>query len=603
MAHEVDIGDPFVITSGEEDERERIRRETEAQMAALRALGAQVEDVRAGAELPPRTPEAVGLSAVPPAAAPAPALTAPAPAPGSVVRGNVPPPGVQARPVRGGYLVAQEPDIAERQRWTQAVEQARARSRALQAAGAPAAPSATVPEGAEGLAAPRPGARMLAAAGGKPWREWRDPLEVQAEEQRERGRWAQLAGGLVDLGTLFATRGRGTGGVTQIVAQAAAREAEEVARARAERAAAGERLDREKRERIVEERAAQRRDPQSEANRRYREVLAQRLPGVSVPETLTVEDTESRGLLEGMAAARDRAEALRQTEEARVQARAGEREDVQAHQREQQRERIEAQQRLADLRARAHGRGGGGGAGLSVDEQREAVVADLQQRLGLSRAEAEARVRGLRSQEMRQLAMTALRTDIATAGAGRRAEGRAAARTEQGEAEHRVPGWTRGANAPALGPAERSNVRNAAAEERRVRALSQRMERLAAEIPTIERASPALSERMAEARATHEQVISALRVMGNYGAPVESELARMEQLAPRLNSVDGVLSAVAVYRTLPRSVATGLDAWMGGMGYAREAAAAQGQIRIRLPNGMTGRWPADRPLPEGASRL
>ena len=107
-------------------------------------------------------------------------------------------------------------------------------------------------------------------------------------------------------------------------------------------------------------------------------------------------------------------------------------------------------------------------------------------------------------------------------------------------------------------------------------------------------------------RGAHEQIINALRNVGNYGVPQEAELTRMESLAPRLGSVAGVLSARNMYSGLSSSMRQRMDDYMGsynlsraegggGQARAQVAPAVAGRRRVRLPSGrMTQPLTADQ---------
>lgn len=131
-----------------------------------------------------------------------------------------------------------------------------------------------------------------------------------------------------------------------------------------------------------------------------------------------------------------------------------------------------------------------------------------------------------------------------------------------------------------------------------------------------------LTPMLGEARAIHEQLQNTLRVLGHYGVPSENELARMERLAPSLESVQGFINAVPAYQgilaTQTRNThahmlnSYGLEPAQGGIDAQRrrpagaapapgaQAPAQGGRMRIRLADGRTGTLPAGTPLPPGA---
>lgn len=392
------------------------------------------------------------------------------------------------------------------------------------------------------------------------------------------------------------------------------------------------RAERGAQRRAEEDRAADarqralREDPTSESNRRYRQALAARLPDMQIPETLTINDTETRGLFEGLATARDRENQLRlqgqqresltqQQIEARDRAREDEREwrdlnreDTQAFQAEEHGLDRRSREHIAELRRRVRSGGSGGnglGARIQGTTDREAMVDLVARELNIPREEANLMVptNARRFDTFRsQFGMAHVRPDV-----------REGVQQSRDAAQHVIPGWDRDPGAPVLGQSSRDNLLQANAEARRVRGFSQQLAQLATEITAAQRAGAAagvLNAKMARARAIHEQLTNALRVIGNYGVPQAAELARMERLAPRLDSVEGWLSAVPIYREMPAAIDGGLTEYMGGYGYRRARAgggggrqARPGMIRIRLSDGTTGSWPEGRPLPSGATEI
>lgn len=222
-----------------------------------------------------------------------------------------------------------------------------------------------------------------------------------AQEQARAGRlWAGLARG---INTAFGTP-RADNALAQIQAQSdtpvqdlLTRRREEMRRAEADRQA---------------QLRAERTDPQSETNRRLQGALQARLGDSIDPETLshmTVEDTDSLGILGGVAAARDRAQQAREQRALQNDAR----EDQQAAQLQmaqyiqgEQNARNEADNAAAMERARLRRRGagaGGGGAGADAQTSVEGLRQSYRDSFGDGITPAqEALIQQLGPQDLRQ---------------------------------------------------------------------------------------------------------------------------------------------------------------------------------------------------------
>lgn len=215
--------------------------------------------------------------------------------------------------------------------------------------------------------------------------------------------------------------------------------------------------------------------------------------------------------------------------------------------------------------------GGGGGASTSRGD-----VTELARQAGMSEVEINAYGTSRRDRErLRQEAI--LRT---------RRQGRTAGR----DAGTQVPGWQfNDRGDPGLTAPEVRTIRNANAQARVLQGRIRNMLGLVNEVNSLQAAgarASVVSAAMGRARAEHEQIINALREVGNYGVPQEAELARMEALAPRLDSVEGLLSARNVYRGLGSSMSGRMDDYMSAYNLVRDRAAGQ------RPTGHGGRSPS-----------
>jgi hypothetical protein len=136
-----------------------------------------------------------------------------------------------------------------------------------------------------------------------------------------------------------------------------------------------------------------------------------------------------------------------------------------------------------------------------------------------------------------------------------------------------VPGWARQPGAPRLQPGAAQDARERVATFNALSTYAQQMTALANRVDSMQRAGAAagvLGREVARARHIHEQMISALRTIGNYGVPNGTELQRMESLAPRLDSVDGLLNARNLYDGMRRTIWTSTLAKMRADGYVPE---------------------------------
>jgi hypothetical protein len=352
---------------------------------------------------------------------------------------------------------------------------------------------------------------------------------------------------------------------------------------------------------------AQRRDPASPINRRFQEALRTRFGDAISDDVLgqmTVEDSESVGLLGARQAAAERLESD-------VRTRAQQLDDF-----ERQRgatlemEGIRHAGDLEEIAARNAGRrrpgGGGGGGGAPFTDRRAQFIDQIAQQTGRNRAELEVLVPSNPHQfDMfaRSYAADSLIRDPNT-------DATTGVHADQVERQHRVPGWSRSADAPQLSQAELSDVRQAAGQIRIINDLSHRMRQIAQRIRAAERVRGAIgddSPLMAEARQTQEQLSNALRTAGNYGVPNGTELERMERLAPRLDTVRGFLGAENQYEALNRTMWNATKSRLSEYGYTfgggaggsggsatpppAGGAAGGDRVRVRLPNGRTGTIP------------
>lgn len=240
---------------------------------------------------------------------------------------------------------------------------------------------------------------------------------------------------------------------------------------------------------------------------------------------------------------------------------------------------------LTNRRGRGTGAGGGGSA-----QSAESVQA-LARRSGMSEEEIAAFGTSRRDRE-------ALRTEALRRGRAGRDAGTV------------IPGWQFGESGdPGLSAPEVTRLRDTNAQANILQGQIRTMLSLIDEVGTLEAAGAeqgVVSERMGRVRGAHEQIINALRNVGNYGVPQEAELTRMESLAPRLGSVAGVLSARNMYSGLSSSMRQRMDDYMGsynlsraegggGQARAQVAPAVAGRRRVRLPSGrMTQPLTADQ---------
>ena len=169
-----------------------------------------------------------------------------------------------------------------------------------------------------------------------------------------------------------------------------------------------------------------------------------------------------------------------------------------------------------------------------------------------------------------------------------------------------IPGWRERPDAPQLTAPEYRTLRALNADIRSVNQHIGRMQELGRTVSAAERAGnrAVVTESMQDARATHELITVALRNIGHYGVPQAAELERMEALAPRLTTADGIVNAVRAYGGMRTALDRGATETMASYGYERDTGqpargAAQRQpaadaVRFRDPEtGRTGSAPRD----------
>lgn len=141
--------------------------------------------------------------------------------------------------------------------------------------------------------------------------------------------------------------------------------------------------------------------------------------------------------------------------------------------------------------------------------------------------------------------------------------------------EYRMYGYERrtgDADTPELDRTQIRTIRERVRSMEVIESLTNELERLTGEISAAEQAGAAigqLSDQVADAQQLHEQVINALRDIGNYGVPTGNELQRMEALAPQLTSLQGIRNARTQYRALRGGMRRRTDAQMMVDGYRR----------------------------------
>jgi hypothetical protein len=239
---------------------------------------------------------------------------------------------------------------------------------------------------------------------------------------------------------------------------------------------------------------------------------------------------------------------------------------------------MEADQARADRRQTQRGaQGGGGGAPLA--ERRQRAVAAFQARYRVSAEEAEAAVpqsrRALEAYE-RSAATARVLTEESRIRAGA-SEGQ---RAQRDDAAHRVPGWVRLPNAPRLSDTELRQARDSVGTLNELRVNAAELRQIAQQVTAMEQAGASagvLGPKMARARELHESVSNALRTIGGYGVPAASELARMDRLAPQLQTAQGLVNAAELYRALPEVMGRNAANRLRALGYVEPSA----RVRVR----------------------
>lgn len=246
--------------------------------------------------------------------------------------------------------------------------------------------------------------------------------------------------------------------------------------------------------------------------------------------------------------------------------------------------------RIRDVRRRGRRAGAGGGGGQRRAESR-AAVERAARRAGMSDEEIAAF--GSSRRDLEQLRREAIQRSRRQSRAGR-------------EAGTVIPGWEQSGESVGLTAPEVRTLRNANAQARILQGQIRTMESLVDEVSRLEAAGAeagVVSAAMGRARAAHEQVINALREVGNYGVPQEAELVRMERLAPRLGSVQGMISSRNIYAGLASSMRQRMNDYMGAYNFRRSQSAPQrrqgapaggpegNRVRVQHPDGRTGTIP------------
>ena len=141
-----------------------------------------------------------------------------------------------------------------------------------------------------------------------------------------------------------------------------------------------------------------------------------------------------------------------------------------------------------------------------------------------------------------------------------------------------VPGWVRRQGAPRLNAQAAQEARDRVSTFNLVSTFAQQMQKLSQKIGALQAAGASaniIGREVGRAAHIHEQLISALRELGNYGVPNGTEIERMEDLAPTLTSARGILSASPLYDGLRRTMWDRTLIKMRGDGYAPEPRRAR----------------------------
>ncbi len=383
--------------------------------------------------------------------------------------------------------------------------------------------------------------------------------------------------------------------------------------------------------------AARSRDPSSPESQRAQQMVRSVLPGQpdEFYSSLTAADLADNGPLARLMAGRQRSDTQIVLQDTRGQQQAGlqETRGQQAveqigargdEERETEGVRQEGRMELAaannaaradiarlrgSLRRRlgGGGRGGAGAAAPSVDDLRAAYV-DAMREAGTDLTDEQLQLRA-RSLSPRDLGAVVRAEGTARTGGAERSEiaGSNAERASQ------ITGWRRRPDAPEIGTAERSRLREAHATMEQIRRPLRELAQIHEQVTAAERAgarADVLSPLMARARVAHEQVITGLRNIGNYGVPQAAELARMESIATRLESPAGFLSAGNIYPALERGLGNQVADQLAAYGYERDTGGGGGRaqgdtVRVRY-NGrvlQVARANLQRAIADGAEVL
>lgn len=341
-----------------------------------------------------------------------------------------------------------------------------------------------------------------------------------------------------------------------------------------------------------EARTRARRDPNSPESVSMQDAIGRMGIGVTAEQVrgISAEDLERNGVIGALVARRAQTTGTLENTNANIAGRATAQDDQQAFLLDRDAINNEVRERIAAMRGRRGGSGGGGGGGASSDEIRQAYV-DTMVAHGMSEEDATTRARALSTRDLRA---TIRSESVAVAGTDVRNDSQRTRAAEQSE----VPGWSRRADAPEISVAERSKLRDANSTMNELTPSLRRLAQIHAQVDAAQRAgarADVLSPLMARARIEHENVITALRNIGNYGVPQAAELARMESIAPRLESAAGFLSAGNIYPALEQALTGRLAERMRSYGYERGGAAGggtTGRTRMRFPDGSV-HWVSD----------
>ena len=351
------------------------------------------------------------------------------------------------------------------------------------------------------------------------------------------------------------------------------------------------------RERAEESRTAERRDPNSAVSRSMQEAIGRMNIGVTAEQLrgISAEDLEKNGVIGALTLRRAHTTGTLENTRANIAGRREDQDDQQEFLANEHALDREVRLRVAEMRRRRGGTGGGGG--ISPADVRRVYIETLVDN-GTPQETAEQRASVLGPREMRQF----INAEGAREGTNVAREQRAASEAED---RSQIAGWHRSEGAPRIEPSEAVKLRDAVAKTAEIRRLSETLARIHSQVSAAQRAgarADVLSPLMSSAAQNHELLISALREMGNYGVPQAAELARMERLAPRLESMAGWLSAGNIYAALPNTVSNGLATRLESYGYERGAAPAAGAsngdtVRVRRRRG-GGEWSGvSRPMP------